>query len=76
MFTAVLGPENICATNHYQYTVQCTVYNVHSVEAAQGYRVLNIDEGFKQKPMQRSSRLFGEQIPCLASCFASVVLEK
>ena len=57
-------------------SITSILYNVHSVEAAQGYRVLNIDEGFKQKPMQRSSRLFGEQIPCLASCFASVVLEK
>ena len=39
------------------------------------YAVL-IEEGFKQKPRQRSSRLFGGQIPCRASYFTSVVLKE
>ena len=38
-------------------------------------RVGSIEEGFKLKPRQRSSRLFGGQIPCRTSYFASVVLK-
>ena len=37
---------------------------------------ITIEEGFKQKPRQRSSRLFGGQLLCRASYFALVVLKE
>ena len=40
------------------------------------WTIITIEEGFKQKPRQRSSRLFGGQLLCRASYFALVVLKE